>query len=181
MATKIPVNTIIALILVAIMVLVGFGFFSTLLFGGPEFDAAKNFAEELEYTCTQNAPFATTPPGIFLPDSKQGFTHKYYFYIALENYQVILRSRPEATEPLAAFVDFVVKPGDITLRTIDLKTCKAKNVQICFLSDTEPKCNNFQFEASEGKEYLAFTMNRTKIAGEKVLLSYTKISTNSSA
>ena len=176
MAIKIPPQLIIALVVVVVMVLVIFSFFAQTLFSGPELTAARDIAEVLDDACREQN--LLTNFNVFLPDSKQGLTHREYFYIALSDYDLLLRARREAVDLKASFVDYVTgAPGERTLKVIELKNCKSNKVQICVKFESgKEKCDDFKFEANEGKESLTFTVNKTQeLTGfNKLTLSYTR-------
>jgi hypothetical protein len=172
MANNTIIGVIIAIIVVGIMVLTFGSFFTQALSGGSEYKAATDIADVLNGACMEGQGYVTTF-NVFLPDSKSGQAHNSYFYIAVSNYTLLLRSRTEATDIITSFVDFAInRPGESTLKTIQLKTCRDKGVQVCIKSDTEKKCNDFQFESNEGEESLTFAVNRTGI--KELDLNYTR-------
>ena len=169
---EIPVHTLIAAIATGLMVVFIVGFVFQSFFSGTEYKAAESIAAELDSVCNENTGFFTTQT-INLPDSKQGLTHREYFYIAIsDSGKLLLRARSEATEPITAFINFVTgKPGEVTLKEFLLKDCMKARAQICGQFDANNRvCNNFRFESSEGHEALALTFNRTT---DSVVMSYT--------
>lgn len=178
MATKIPLKLILSLFAVVVMVLVVMGFFVQTLFGGPEYNAARDIAELIDGVCTEDSDYVTTL-GLFLPDSKLGLTHKEYFYIAVSDYKVLLRVRLEARDLKTAFADYLTQqPGERTIKELEMKHCKDKAIHICWKEGNDELCDNsFRFESSEGKELLSFTANRTinsLTKYDKVVVSYTR-------
>ncbi len=175
MAVKIPPQLIVALIVVILMVFVVFGFFSTVLFGGPEIQATKDIAEVLQTACEQPAPFTTTFNTV-LPNSKQGATHKQYYYMTLDNYNLSLQAKNEANDIIVAFVDYVRQPQQKPIKTIALKSCMDRNIRICSALDSSTKiCGPVSFGSTEGQESLTFTVSRTKTGNlDEVTLSYTR-------
>lgn len=176
-ATKTMVYLIVALIIVVLMVSTVGGFYASVLFSGPELKASSTIRDSLNAACIEQPGFVTTF-NVFLPDSMESLSHKSYFYIAIDNYKLLLRTKEEAKDMTTAFMDFVTgRPGDITIKEYDLKSCKDDNVLVCGKLDTDVEtCSppgKFQFESNEGKESLTFTLNRTKDSnGDKVILSY---------
>jgi hypothetical protein len=174
--SNIPVGLIIALVIVGVMVLMLGGFFSTLLFGGPELKASKTVAETINSACEADSSFFTTF-NIYLPNSKFTGSHIVYYYIAVTpDYQLLLREKREARDIIAQFADFVTQqPGERTVKSFDLDKCRYKNTRICGIFGDKPEdiiCGNFAFESNEGQESLNFMINRT--ASNTVVLSYAR-------
>jgi hypothetical protein len=176
MAVKIPPQIIIALVVVVIMVLVIGGFLNQTLFSGPEFKATSDIAEMLDQVCDSGAPFTTTF-NVYLPDSKQGIDHNQFFYIAVDDYKLMLVAKEEARDILTSIVDYLSqRPGERTLKKIDLKICKQKEIQICgAFEDGNQLCDKFQFESNEGKESLTFVIKHEQDPQDRVILSYTRL------
>ena len=176
-ATKIMVYLIVALIVVVIMVGTVGGFYATVLFSGAEpLKATSTIVDSLEDACGEKPGFVTTF-NVFMPDSMEAGGHKSYFYVALDNYMVLLRTKEEATDVPTQIIDFITnRPGEQPVEEYNLKICRNNDVMICSMLDAEEICsppNKFQFEPNEGKESLTFKLNRTKdIMGDKVILSY---------
>jgi len=179
-ATKVMVYLIIALFVVIIMVGTVGGFYATVLFSGPEsIKATSTIAESLEAACKERPGFETTF-NVFMPDSMEAEGHKSYFYVAVKNYVMMLRTRNEATDVPTAIIDFVTnRPGEQTVKEYSLTACKDRDILVCGMLDAEEICSppsNFQFEPNEGKESLTFVLNRTNdtLGREKVTLSYAR-------
>ncbi|MEM2954642.1 MAG: hypothetical protein QW625_01660 [Candidatus Nanoarchaeia archaeon] len=201
MAVKIPPSLIIALFMVIIMVLVFSGFIFQLLFGGPEVKFVKDLAEQMESMCAEENDQVIYYNG-YLPDSKGAPPDAYYFYVAVDSYNLILVGKRYGlvhNDLGAQFSDWIscvcaqsanlltsvpwnvakfvcsCKEGVRIIKTVPLKECRRKRIPICF---TDPiggfeRCDKFEFESYEGKENLQFILNFTKTKN-KLILNFTR-------
>ncbi len=174
MAKSIIIGIIFALIMIGFMLIIANTFIAQPLMGGAEVQAAESIATTLNSACMQNKGYVTEL-AVFLPDFKKGGGRTEYFYIAVSDYNLLLRERNQAEDIVTSFIDFATqRPGEETVATYPLKACKDKGVQVCILSfdAKEKKCNNFQFESNEGMEMMTFTVNRTY--AKEVVMNYTR-------